>query len=322
MKSCSVCNSTTLKKQFEATSLDYSSDQKLDIVQCENCTHGITSDVVNEIGLYEAGSYDAKEKIWHKLIRQVLQVLEKNKVSYLKKLLPSNSHVLEIGAGKGNFLLALRDGGFQIAGIEPSQRSFPIAAEKLGDCVVNCTIEEISLYPKINRKYNAIVFWHVLEHLQNPGAIVESVKNYLLPGGLLMIAVPNFNSLQAKFGKEKWYHLDPSRHLSHFTPQSLTNLLEKKGFGVKKIYFDSFFQNFVGEMITWTNKISPMSNIIFNTLRLNKFYFKKTGKIGVFILFIYSFAISLILAPFAFVWTFGTQIVRRSGTMVCLCKIN
>jgi 2-polyprenyl-3-methyl-5-hydroxy-6-metoxy-1,4-benzoquinol methylase len=322
MEFCSICNSSSLRELFNAHPLDYSSTENFKIVKCEQCGYVISSGAANNITLYESGSYDEKEKFWHKWVRGIFQILEVNKAAYLEKYLNPTSSVFEIGVGKGNFLSALRDKGYQIAGIEPSRRSFAVASQKLGGSIVNCKIEEISSYESINKKYNAIVLWHVLEHLQNPFEIIERLKEHLLQGGILMIGVPNFDSFQSRFGKNDWYHLDPSRHMSHFTPEFLTERLTKNNFSIQKIYFNSFYQNFVGEMITITNKLSPFENIIFNTLRVNKNYFRKASKWLAPFLFVYEVMLSgLLLIPVLF-WTLLTQGMNKAGTMVCIARLD
>jgi SAM-dependent methyltransferase len=73
--------------------------------------------------------------------------------------------------------------------------------------------------------YDAVVLWHVAEHLHDPAATLRDVAALLRPGGVLMIAVPNFGSPEARVGKAWWFHLDVPRHLFHFTPATLRNLL-------------------------------------------------------------------------------------------------
>ncbi len=322
MEVCSICNSSSLMELFNAHPLDYSSTANFKIVKCEQCGYVISSGAANNITLYESGSYDEKEKFWHKWVRSIFQILEVNKTAYLEKYLQPNASVFEIGVGKGNFLSALRNKGYQVAGIEPSKRSFAVASQKLGASIVNCKIEEISSYQSINKKYNAIVLWHVLEHLQNPFEIIERLKEHLLPSGILMIGVPNFDSYQSSYGKNDWYHLDPSRHISHFNPEFLKIQLTKGNFSIEKIYFNSFYQNFVGEMITISNKLSPFKNIIFNTLRVNRNYFKTSGTWFVPFLFVYEIILTGLLILPVFFWTLLTQVVNKAGTMVCIAKLD
>jgi len=73
--------------------------------------------------------------------------------------------------------------------------------------------------------YDAVVLWHVAEHVHDPATTLRNVATLLRPGGVLMIGVPNFGSPEARVSKAGWFHLDVPRHLFHFTPVTLRNLL-------------------------------------------------------------------------------------------------
>lgn len=83
--------------------------------------------------------------------------------------------------------------------------------------------------------YAAVVFWHSLEHLRRPGAALAHAATHLLrPGGLVVIAIPNPASLQARLFKDRWLALDPPRHLVHVPRRTLTTTLERHGLTVER----------------------------------------------------------------------------------------
>src|SRR5204863_7031109 len=77
--------------------------------------------------------------------------------------------------------------------------------------------------------FDAITLWHVLEHVHQLHQTMNQLKNLLKENGRLIIAVPNYTSLDAKIYKENWAAYDPPRHLYHFSPQSMKILAEKNG---------------------------------------------------------------------------------------------
>ena len=77
--------------------------------------------------------------------------------------------------------------------------------------------------------FDAVVLWHVLEHLTDPTKTLVEVERLLRPGGTLLVGVPNFGSFEARLCQDKWFHLDVPRHLAHFTPDSLVKALEQAG---------------------------------------------------------------------------------------------
>lgn len=322
-QACVCCGGVT-SAVFDAGPLDYCLDKEFEISECSNCGHGITKNVMDSDleSVYEDGAYDPKENNFHRILRPILNIQEASKLSYLIKEKRRGNSLLEVGTGKGNFLKAAINSGYDSLGIEPSSRSYSIAKSKLGDKVFQCMLEEINLHPQLNRKYDYIFLWHVLEHLKNPHNAVDILKTFLNPNGLLIIAIPNFGSFQKKYGKKNWYHLDPPRHISHFTPKSIKYLLESNSMIVKRIYFNSFFQNFLGEIVTINNLVLSNKNILLNLLRFNKFYFQKTTLLSRIInLLGFLFISSIILIP-VLLFTLVSQLFGKAGTMVVLAKIK
>jgi SAM-dependent methyltransferase len=77
--------------------------------------------------------------------------------------------------------------------------------------------------------FDAVTLYHVLEHVHTPAAYLERVAQLLTPGGILLIAVPNFRSWERRFFKQRWAWLDVPIHLHHFEPERLQRLIESVG---------------------------------------------------------------------------------------------
>ncbi len=137
--------------------------------------------------------------------------------------LEPRSRVLDLGAGDGRLAVSLARSGHRVTAVEPF-RDVPAAP---GLTVLRESLEEVTL-PE--QSFDAAVLWHVLEHLAEPRAALERVRGWLVPGGRVLVGVPNLASLQARVGGERWFHLDPQRHLVHFTTRGLVLLLERAGF--------------------------------------------------------------------------------------------
>lgn len=129
--------------------------------------------------------------------------------------------VLDVGAGDGTLVDALELRGRATVGLErnplrPDFRDEPLAeVEGAGD-------------------WAAVIFWHSLEHLPDPGDAIAQAARLLKPGGVVAVAVPNTGSLQAEVFGDEWLHFDLPRHLGHFSAGSLAEGLTSRGFRVER----------------------------------------------------------------------------------------
>ena len=134
--------------------------------------------------------------------------------------------VLDAGCGDGTFLELLKEAGWQVEGFEMSPEAAE-AARRRGLRVQTGTMESID-FPQ--GRFAAIRLWHVLEHLADPLAALKKMKGWLRPGGELIIGIPNVASFYARAFGPRWSAWEVPRHLYHFTPQTIRQLLEKSGF--------------------------------------------------------------------------------------------
>lgn len=139
--------------------------------------------------------------------------------------------ILDVGAGDGTLVRALRHRGRNATGLERYGDSSFVRDADITD---------------VGGRWAAIVFWHSLEHLRRPGEALEAAADLLLPGGLLVVAVPNALSLQAKLFGHRWFALDLPRHLFHLNPQALTQRLGELGLVVRRVSFIRGGQVFFG----------------------------------------------------------------------------
>jgi SAM-dependent methyltransferase len=309
--------------QFTAVPLDYCTEKRFGIFRCSSCKHGVTANVTEGDlkTVYEGGAYDPREGRMHKILRPWMNTLEHSKVGYLKRQ-ARGKVILEVGTGKGKFLLAARKAGFDVYGIEPSSRSYGFAKQALGDRVYHCTLEEMEQHKALVQQYDVIFLWHVLEHLHNPAAAIKLMMSYLKPDGVIIFGIPNSDSFQSLLGKGNWYHLDPPRHLSHFTPRSARLLLSKAGMAEREIIYNSYFQNILGDIITFNNALLPHKNVVLNAMRRNSYYISRTTPIGRLFNLVASLLISTVVLVPMMISTAFSQWIRKAGTMVVVAEKN
>lgn len=154
--------------------------------------------------------------------------------------------VLDIGCGTGAFLNAMKTAGWGITGLEPDATVRTKAAALYGIAAE----APDRLFELKAGSFNVITMWHVLEHVHDLQAYLKQMCNLLATGGRLIIAVPNYTSHDATAYGPYWAAWDVPRHLYHFSPASMQQLLEKNGFALqrqKHMWYDSFYISMLSE---------------------------------------------------------------------------
>ena len=93
-------------------------------------------------------------------------------------------------------------------------------------------------------EFDSVSMWHVLEHVYDLNKTIEHLNRIIRNNGILIIAVPNHKSLDAKKYKNYWAAWDVPIHVNHFCPTTMTNLMAKYNFTLKNkigMKFDSFY---------------------------------------------------------------------------------
>jgi len=146
----------------------------------------------------------------------------------------TTGRLLDVGAGVGLFVREAIDAGYDAHGLEISAQAVEtgIAALKVPLTCGDFLTTEMSA-----ADYDMVTFWHVFEHLADPRAILAKVHHILRPSGKVIIAVPNFDSMQSRVFRSRWYHIDVPRHLFHYTPRTLGVVVEQSGFWLEDVQY-------------------------------------------------------------------------------------
>lgn len=221
-----------------------------EVWQCRDCHHGWTQPPLaeEEIASYYPDDYlgDAQRALQEflagRLQRSRSWRKETEKVRELERLL-SGGCILDVGCADGKFLWALNPASWRRTGVEFSKPVVELVQSRMPDLELLCG----DIYhPALQTgSFDAVTFWHVLEHLPRPRDVLMRVRDLLRPGGWVLVSLPNLDSLQARLFRRYWYAFDDvPRHLHHFSPQSLDILLHEAGFSVLDHRFFSRTVNF------------------------------------------------------------------------------
>lgn len=196
---------------------------------------------------YESDDYishtDGKRTMFEKAYQYIKNIALINKLKLINNLNPEKGKLLDIGAGTGDFLLVAKQNNWQITGIEPNEKARNITINK-GIFLV----EKSELLEK--HSFDVITMWHVLEHVSDLELQIKELKRLLKPNGTILIAVPNFNSYDAKHYGSYWAAYDVPRHLWHFSKTAIKLLFLKQDLHLQKVIpmkFDAFYVALLSE---------------------------------------------------------------------------
>jgi SAM-dependent methyltransferase len=139
--------------------------------------------------------------------------------------------VLEIGCGEGIVLDRLRSIADEVWGLEFNRAAAQTGSAK-GLRIIEATIEEFSSRYS-GESFDAVAFFQVLEHVEDPLAFLRIVRHLLRQTGRIYLSVPNPDRYQLSIYRESWDY--PPHHLSRFTKDGLQRLLGRAGFDTLKI---------------------------------------------------------------------------------------
>lgn len=251
--SCPCCSSTKIIKVLTAS--DHTvTQEKFDIWECSSCTVRFTQNVpdVDGIGTYYASAdyvshSDTKKGFINSLYHIVRkQTLLKKANLVMKSCKVSKGAILDIGCGTGAFLNTMSTAGWEVKGLEPD----PVARENAKVLYSQDLELPDTLFNFPAHSFDAITLWHVLEHVHQLHEYLEQMKKILNPNGRIFIAVPNYTSFDAKHYAESWAGYDVPRHLYHFSPSAMVELLGQHGLTIKSIkpmWYDSFYVSMLSE---------------------------------------------------------------------------
>lgn len=254
---------------FLFSARDFVSNQTFKIAHCEACGFEVTSpqpDFEHISAYYPSGYYGNPEERRFPAIVEALQNLMYARRVHLVESVwgGKKGRVLDVGCGRGLLLQAFRRSGWDVQGTELSDQAARYARQVANVPVEIGRVEEIG-FPE--HSFDAVTLWHVLEHIHDPRVVLAEANRILKPGGVLLVGVPNFSGFEARFFRDKWFHLDVPRHITHLTKQTLKQALSENGFQDKRWSgfapeYDSF--SFVQSTL---NKCGLRHNLLYNVLR-------------------------------------------------------
>ncbi len=286
------------------------------IRRCSGCGHGWTDPPVQagELGRWYPPAYYGKENVrFNWLFEAMVRVFHRRRARLIARQ-SSPGPVMDVGCGRGLVAGALKGMGYEAHGVELSEEAAWHARQRMG---VQVHIGDFLKTRLPSGHFEVVIFWHSLEHLPDPEAALRHAWTLLKPRGLLVVAVPNSDSLQARIFGTDWFHLDVPRHYFHFGLGSLKLLLQKTGFRPRSVNHFSFEQNPYGWLQSAYNALGLEFNFLYSILKNKSARLVPIRKHP-----LQALATALLLPallPAALLLTVLEALLRRGGTVEVYC---
>ncbi|MEJ7739093.1 MAG: class I SAM-dependent methyltransferase [Chitinophagaceae bacterium] len=200
---------------------------------------------------YKSENYISHTNTKKGFINRLYHIVRKRTLNQKRDLIERvtglrKGNLLDVGSGTGAFARHMQDAGWKVSALEPDEDTRRRAFDLYGLSLSNMQ-QLFSFPPGI---FDAITLWHVLEHVHDLHEYLEQVRNVLSDDGKAFIAVPNYTSYDASVYGQYWAAYDVPRHLYHFSPASMKQLLEKHGLkqiAIQPMWYDSFYVSLLSE---------------------------------------------------------------------------
>lgn len=287
--SCPICNSISSQIFLRGCKNNYTNtDDYFDIVECNSCSMKYISpaptiECLNKFYNEECGYYLPSHDSVDKVLEHMFGVNAKNEIKGIASTAAgkfqvkcsnnwlesnhycfpddsTNNKLLEIGCSWGQYLKIMEYMGWDVCGFDFSKNCVDFGRDELMlDNIFATDLESHDLGESLYDMVNATM---VLEHLYQPRGTIVKLHKALKTRGKLYISVPNIDGIDVKIYGKYAYILHPPFHLNHFTPSTLSLLLNEVGFDVHKIIYHGHYRDI----------LVPLTYIpFFKSLNINSF---------------------------------------------------
>ncbi|OGV67997.1 MAG: hypothetical protein A3K19_27990 [Lentisphaerae bacterium RIFOXYB12_FULL_65_16] len=247
-------------------------DTRWDLMRCRNCELLSLRQMPapDELASFYQENYYSKDDAsrFPKPLEALVRGFRGSRARAVRKWLPPPpGRVLDVGCGRGVFLVHMRRYGYDVHGTQLSHTAAEVIRQRSGIDVFEGDLRDDRLpYPP--ETFDLVTVSNVLEHVPDPAGTLRVVHRVLRKGGWLLVETPNAAAWTARWGQQHWFHWDLPRHVVLFTPATVTAMLEREGFEVVASSFLSWEFGPFGAVQTVLNQALPgPRNLVFDVLQ-------------------------------------------------------
>lgn len=167
----------------------------------------------------EVGSQESKT--WNRRLEKI-ESLRQTSFS------PSDSSLLDIGAGTGAFCEVASKKGWEVSCVELSAHGRSAIAQRIPD--VHRIVDRLNPEQWGPNQFDLITLWAVIEHMPYDPVFLRSLFHLLKPSGMIALSFPNPRTANRYLFKQHWRYFIPIEHLTFFPPKLFKTLVTDAGF--------------------------------------------------------------------------------------------
>mgnify|MGYP002395054744 CR=1 FL=1 len=262
------------------------SKEPFSVKECTNCSFRFTA---NPPSAESAGAYyETEDYIEHSdnakgLINKLYHMARRQMLKYKLRLVAKHAEgkkLLDIGSGSGYFLNTMKTAGYDVNGVEISDKAVELCQSNFG---IKAYSPDDFLADKIPGKIDVASMWHVFEHVYSYEEYFKLIHEKLNDAGTSFVAMPNHLCLDETIYGKYWAAYDTPRHLWHFTPITFKKFAEDRGFELVKMHnlpLDPFYNSMVSASYKKSLTLLPVTVFYgFLSLLLGVFSIKRASSV-------------------------------------------
>ncbi len=214
----------------------FTSNESFAYLRCLQCQTLCISPIPrgNLERIYPANYY-AFESASHSPMEAVKQFLDRRRLRKLLRQIPGTElSALDVGGGSGWMLDALRRADARVTRslVVDTSKAATEAARAKGHDAFWGPLENLPEGPQ----FDLILLLNLIEHVEDPGALIAQARARLKPTGRILIKTPNVDCWEGRALRHRnWGAYHCPRHWVLFTPASLRALLDRSGLEVQSL---------------------------------------------------------------------------------------
>lgn len=284
---CPVCGQTAL--QSHLTVADHAqSRETFELVRCPACHLVLTQDAPDSACIgpyYDFPEYvshtDTQQGLFFRLYHWIRSYMVGRKAKWIQRWARTPGKLLDYGCGTGFFLHHMVQEGWQGIGLEVNENARKYAHDKW-----QLEVFAPERLADFRENFDVISLWHVLEHVHTLKLTVAQLVKALKPGGILVVAVPNYTSYDARYYGKDWAAYDVPRHLWHFAPKSMEKLMSGLVAVTKRsMPFDAYYVSLLSEKYRHASGLGRLRGLLVATIANIKAIFNPTKSSSVIYVF-------------------------------------